>query len=532
MAWAACGNPSPAATVTALTVRFSIRPWPWLVLTWPTGTSFQGSACSVACRVGWLPFTVTSRCAPRACRNSAWLVWACRASTVTSTSVRSSTWSSRSLNRATSLVLASTSTWATTTPRPCSTAASRCTGRLPRPGALRVARSALPSTASTSRGRHRPGTTGVVLASTDRSHAPSACCNPAASTRVRTCQNVTGSGTAPVRPSCERCWAGRSTAQSATAANERAPAMTAHTATARSTANGYLTPRRARGSGVCARASTNSTRSRPVTETVKLPGAATAAAISLTAAQMRDDDTAGTPRPRSRSFENFMIYTQVVPASHLTPACHPPCPPRSWPFPRTTQWPCPTGTASAPPWNSWSSRESLPLLAVQLVGPIDKELDRVVWLQCRGTNVVEQRRVQGNGTGIVEEMLPAGVLEVDQVPVGRLIVVNDEERTVETRVRPHGKGKKLHGDVRQPGDLDELFELLAHGPGPADHPAQDRLVDDCPQYRGIRGGEKRLTLHAELDPALDLLGRQVETDLTNDGTRIVGGLQQSREDHR
>src|SRR5215207_4415490 len=34
-----------------------------------------------------------------------------------------------------------------------------------------------------------------------------------------------------------------------------------------------------------------------------------------------------------------MIYTQVVPASHLTPACHPPCPPRSWPFPRTTQWP-------------------------------------------------------------------------------------------------------------------------------------------------------------------------------------------------
>jgi hypothetical protein len=36
-----------------------------------------------------------------------------------------------------------------------------------------------------------------------------------------------------------------------------------------------------------------------------------------------------------------MIYTQVVPASHLTPACHPPCPPRSWPFPRTTQWPWP-----------------------------------------------------------------------------------------------------------------------------------------------------------------------------------------------
>jgi hypothetical protein len=34
-----------------------------------------------------------------------------------------------------------------------------------------------------------------------------------------------------------------------------------------------------------------------VTETVKLPGAATAAAISLTAAQMRDDDTAGTAPP-------------------------------------------------------------------------------------------------------------------------------------------------------------------------------------------------------------------------------------------
>src|SRR5215211_3421488 len=42
-----------------------------------------------------------------------------------------------------------------------------------------------------------------------------------------------------------------------------------------------------------------------------------------------------------------MIYTQVVPASHLTPACHPPCPPRSWPFPRTTQWPWPAAVEPA-----------------------------------------------------------------------------------------------------------------------------------------------------------------------------------------
>jgi hypothetical protein len=42
--------------------------WPRPVEVCPIGTAFQGRAFSWACRVGWLPFTVTSTCAPRRCR--------------------------------------------------------------------------------------------------------------------------------------------------------------------------------------------------------------------------------------------------------------------------------------------------------------------------------------------------------------------------------------------------------------------------------------------------------------------------------
>src|SRR5215208_661109 len=56
-----------------------------------------------------------------------------------------------------------------------------------------------------------------------------------------------------------------------------------------------------------------------------------------------------------------MIYTQVVPASHLTPAYHPPCPPRSWPFPRTTQWPW--GLRLAATWENGGAHSASPPFA-------------------------------------------------------------------------------------------------------------------------------------------------------------------------
>jgi hypothetical protein len=67
-AWAACGKPNPpgVCTVTALTVRVSARPCTRLRVRCPTGTCAQGSVRSWCSKLGWLAFTVTIRCPPRA----------------------------------------------------------------------------------------------------------------------------------------------------------------------------------------------------------------------------------------------------------------------------------------------------------------------------------------------------------------------------------------------------------------------------------------------------------------------------------
>ena len=80
-----------------------------------------------------------------------------------------------------------------------------------------------------------------------------------------------------------------------------------------------------------------------------------------------------------------MIYTQVVPASHLTPACHPPCPPRSWPFPRTTQW----------PWRALdllaaSELELARLLRGKETGEEHQALDRIAWQMLEGAQNVRR----------------------------------------------------------------------------------------------------------------------------------------------
>jgi hypothetical protein len=58
MAWAAWGKASLAATVTALRVRCSSRPWPRSCCRAPAGTCRQGSRLSWAYRPGWFFLTV------------------------------------------------------------------------------------------------------------------------------------------------------------------------------------------------------------------------------------------------------------------------------------------------------------------------------------------------------------------------------------------------------------------------------------------------------------------------------------------
>ena len=67
MACSAWGKAIPpgVVTVTALTVRVSVRPWPRSRVWWPIGTCAHGRVLSWACRVGWLALTGMSRWAPQ-----------------------------------------------------------------------------------------------------------------------------------------------------------------------------------------------------------------------------------------------------------------------------------------------------------------------------------------------------------------------------------------------------------------------------------------------------------------------------------
>jgi hypothetical protein len=117
------------------------------------------------------------------------------------------------------------------------------------PSLVRAPRTVLPSTASTTR---PPGRRAASCALT---HAPRARSSGAGSTAVSTRQIVTRSGTVLPSPSLARSRGGASAAHSAIAAYDRAPASTAHTATASTGASRYRRPRRSRGSGTCPSAS-------------------------------------------------------------------------------------------------------------------------------------------------------------------------------------------------------------------------------------------------------------------------------------
>jgi hypothetical protein len=205
----------------ALMVRVARRPW-LLTVTECAGTSFHGRALSWRCRVGVLPLD-GEHVVPACGRDRvAVSVWVCIASTVTTAAVRSKH-ASRSRAAGISLLFAAMATCPSTVPVAWSRAASKCGASCPVCLRFLAPRTVLPSRAIT----RRPCTTSLRV----HSHAPSTWSSRSASSRANSLRRVDSSGAAasPIRT---RSSPGRSAAHSPIAANERAPATTAVTATA------------------------------------------------------------------------------------------------------------------------------------------------------------------------------------------------------------------------------------------------------------------------------------------------------------
>src|ERR1022692_92015 len=133
-----------------------------------------------------------------------------------------------------------------------------------------------------------PGPTARRAAARAVIHMPRARSRAAGSTAVSTRQIVTRSGTAPGRPSPALSSGPASAAHSAIAANDRAPARVAQTATARTGTRSYRTPRGSRGSGTCASASSSPPGTAPAGPPQESPSRWPAAST------VSEDDTAGT----------------------------------------------------------------------------------------------------------------------------------------------------------------------------------------------------------------------------------------------
>ena len=166
--------------VTTLSVRISRRPCAVSVLRWPGSTCRQGSPASWRRSRGWLPFTVSTQCAPRRWQVATCSRWVCSASAVITTRpgrCRSGV-SSKRREAVISLVLPSTSIWPSTMRVCWSITASRCRARARRTVGVRDPRRVLPSTAST---RRRPA--GAAPRTAAARTAPITASNRSASTR-------------------------------------------------------------------------------------------------------------------------------------------------------------------------------------------------------------------------------------------------------------------------------------------------------------------------------------------------------------
>src|SRR5215207_3782065 len=172
-----------------------------------------------------------------------------------------------------------------------------------------------------------------------------------------------------------------------------------------------------------------------------------------------------------------MIYTQVVPASHLTPACHPPCPPRSWPFPRTTQW----------PWGV--PGEVLGRVVDHPVGAQAPDQLHVLAVADRGhpgTKALQQLdrgRADGPGGAIDQDVLPTPELGLPDHREGIVRTLGAGRGLLEGHVRRHGRKRTVlrHRHV---------FSVRAEpGPVVAEHPVADLKGGDATADRLDFSGE-------------------------------------------
>src|SRR6266511_2349995 len=128
-------------------VRCSIRPWPRSTVRCAGGKRLLTDPVDRLDHPRLVALDHQQIGRPTVLDQGAWARWVWSASAVTTRPARS-TWSSRGPNPLISLLLASTCRWATTTPWPCTSAASRC-GRCP--SAPLAPRIVLPSTATADR---------------------------------------------------------------------------------------------------------------------------------------------------------------------------------------------------------------------------------------------------------------------------------------------------------------------------------------------------------------------------------------------
>jgi hypothetical protein len=104
--------------------------------------------------------------------------------------------------------------------------------------------------------------------------------------------------------------------------------------------------------------------------------------------------------------------------------------------------------------------------------------------------------------------------------------------TVQPGMRASVGRDDLEHDLRQPGRLDQVIDLLPHHPGPADRAGQHPLVDDHPQQRRIVLGEDGLPVHPGADQPADLVVTAGRVGRLQNGPRVLLGLQQPGDEQR
>ncbi len=117
------------------------------------------------------------------------------------------------------------------------------------------------------------------------------------------------------------------------------------------------------------------------------------------------------------------------------------------------------------------------------------------------------------------------MFEVDDVGQGRFGEPQDGERTARGGVASTLERDHLDGDVRQPGDLQQVLQLAAHRLRTTLRSAQRGLVDHHPHLGRLRPVQQPGAAQAQADAAFHFLLVSQRVAQGDDGAGVVLGLQ-------